>query len=346
MRTLNLAVFMRGILLSGALGLLVPTWGHAQGRGRPRAGNVVREPWVHDPAMAKEGDTYYLYSTGYGISCLSSKDLCEWTVEQGVFPSPPEWATDSIKGYGGHTWAPDVIYHQGNYHLFYSCSTFGKNRSAIGHAFRKTLDASSGEPWTDTGAVIVSHPRDDFNAIDPNVVIDEEGNPWLAFGSFWGGIRIVRLTGDLTSVSEPEEMYTICTRRHDGPSEGAFRRENAVEAPFIFRHGDYYYLFVSFDHCCRGLKSDYKVMVGRSARVTGPYVDKDGRELTRGGGSLVVDSSDEFVAIGHSAAYHLDGKDYFMAHGYSRAQGGVSKLFLREMTWDDEGWPIVPATGK
>ena len=78
-------------------------------------------------------------------------------------------------------------------------------------------------------------------------------------------------------------------------------------------------------------------MVGRSTRVTGPYVDKDGRELTRGGGSLVVDSNDEFVAIGHSAAYHFDGKDYFMAHGYSRSEDGASKLFFREMTWDEEG---------
>ena len=77
--------------------------------------------------------------------------------------------------------------------------------------------------------------------------------------------------------------------------------------------------------------------------MTGPYVDKDGRELTRGGGSLVVDSNDEFVAIGHSAAYHFDGKDYFMAHGYSLSEDGVSKLFFREMTWDEEGWPFVSA---
>ena len=100
---------------------------------------------------------------------------------------------------------------------------------------------------------------------------------------------------------------------------------------------------MSYDFCCRGLKSDYKVVVGRSTRVTGPYVDKDGRELTRGGGSLVVDSNDEFVAIGHSAVYHFDGKDYFMAHGYSRSEDGASKLFFREMTWDEEGWPLVSA---
>ena len=91
------------------------------------------------------------------------------------------------------------------------------------------------------------------------------------------------------------------------------------------------------------IKSDYKVAVAGSSRVTGPYGAKDSRLLTRGGGSLVVDSNDEFVAIGHSAAYHFDGKDYFMAHGYSRSEDGASKLFFREITWDEEGWPLVSA---
>ena len=334
---------MKRTLFIGMLGLSALMSGYAQQGEGVRKGRIVREPLVHDPVMAKEGDTYYLYSTGHNVSSFSSKDLSEWTIRHGVFSAPPQWAVDSIKGYEGHTWAPDIIYYKGNYHLFYSCSTFGKNPSAIGHAYRKTLNPDSDEPWTDTGAVIVSHSHDNFNAIDPNIVIDEEGNPWMTFGSFWGGIQLVRLTEDLTSTLKPEKLYTICTRQFEGASDVPSRSVNSVEAPFIFKHGGYYYLFVSYDFCCRGLKSDYKVVVGRSTRVTGPYVDKDGRELTRGGGSLVVDSNDEFVAIGHSAAYHFDGKDYFMAHGYSLSEDGVSKLFFREMTWDEEGWPLVSA---
>lgn len=317
--------------------------GYAQQGEGARKGRVVREPLVHDPVMAKEGDTYYLYSTGHNVASMMTKDWSEWTILRGVFRATPQWAMDSIPEYKGHTWAPDIIYYKGNYHLFYSCSAFGKNTSAIGHAYRSTLSPASDEPWTDTGAVIVSHSHDNFNAIDPNVVIDEEGKPWMAFGSFWGGIQLVRLTEDLTSTLKPERLYTICTRQFEGVSDVPSRSVNSVEAPFIFKHGGYYYLFVSYDFCCRGLKSDYKVVVGRSARVTGPYVDKDGRELTRGGGSPVVDSNEEFVAIGHSAAYHFDGKDYFMAHGYSRSEDGASKLFFREMTWDEEGWPLVSA---
>ena len=335
---------MKRILLLGMMGLSA-MWGYArQGEG-PDRGRTVKTPMVHDPVLAREGDTYYLYCTGQGISSFSSKDLSVWQIERGVFPEPPRWAMDSIKGYRGHTWAPDILYYKGNYHLFYSCSTFGKNTSAIGHAYRRTLDPSASEPWTDTGAVVVSHTRDNFNAIDPNVIIDGDGTPWMAFGSFWGGIQLVRLTEDLSSLAVPEERHIICTRLYaDSLSSVPPQQVNAVEAPFIFRHGDYYYLFVSYDFCCRGLKSDYKVVVGRSARVTGPYVDREGRELTKGGGSLVVAGNEDFVAIGHSAAYHLDGKDYFMAHGYSRSKDGASLLFLREMTWDADGWPVVDAS--
>lgn len=304
-------------------------------------GRVVSDPWVHDPVMAKEGDTYHLYFTGRNISSMSSKDLASWRFERSVFSRPPQWAMDSVRGYKGHTWAPDIIYHKGYYHIFYSCSTFGKNTSAIGHAYRKTLSPEVQEPWTDTGAVIVSHPGDNYNAIDPNVVIDDDGHPWMAFGSFWGGIQLVQLTDDMSATLKPEKLYTICTRRFDGQADVPSMPENAVEAPFIFKHGGYYYLFVSYDFCCRGLKSNYKVVVGRSKDVTGPYVDKEGRKLTQGGGSLVIGQNDDFVAIGHSAAYHFDGKDYFMAHGYSRTEDGASKLFLREMTWDEAGWPVV-----
>lgn len=91
-------------------------------------------PMVHDPVIVCESGKYYLFSTGQRLFSLVSDDLHEWKSPSSVFKEVPQWAMDSVPGYKGHTWAPDIIFHNGRYHLFYSCSTFGKNTSAIGHA--------------------------------------------------------------------------------------------------------------------------------------------------------------------------------------------------------------------
>jgi Electron transfer flavoprotein, alpha subunit len=98
-----------------------------------KATDGITSPFVHDPVLAYDGSRYYIYCTGQGIQVYSSADLTKWRDEPSVFNSPPQWAMKMVPGYNGHTWAPDIIFYQGKYHLFYSCSTFGKNRSAIGH---------------------------------------------------------------------------------------------------------------------------------------------------------------------------------------------------------------------
>ena len=281
-------------------------------------------PLAHDPVMAKQDDTYYLFTTGQGVSVMSSKDLKTWKFEKPVFTEAPQWAVETVKEYKGHTWAPDIIFHNGLYHLFYSCSAFAKNTSAIGHATNPTLDpADPNFKWTDHGKVIQSVPnRDMWNAIDPNIIVDENGTSWMSFGSFWDGIKMVKLTDDMMQVAQPEEWHSLC------------RRERSFEL-------DYYYLFVSFDYCCRGKDSTYKVVVGRSKSAIGPYVDKEGKPMAKGGGSLVIEGNADYAGIGHNAAYHIDGKDYFLCHAYSVAEDGAPKLFIREMTWTPDGWPVV-----
>ena len=302
----------------------------ASGGGDDR---MLIEPVVHDPVLAEDNGVFYLYCTGENIACFSSRDLEHWRSEPPVFSAPPEWALRSIPGYEGHTWAPDRIYHDGVYHLCYSCSSFGRNTSAIGHAVREVLDpADTSHVWRDTGPVVRStEGENNYNAIDPSVFIDDLGVPWMVFGSFWGGIQLIRLTDDLTAQDTSFAMRTVARR-----SKGS-----AIEAPFLFKHGDYYYLFVSFDYCCRGLESNYNVVVGRSERIEGPYFDRNGREMATGGGTAVVSSDPDFVAIGHCAVYTFGKRDYFVAHGYSRTENGLSKLFLRELCWDDAGWPFL-----
>jgi arabinan endo-1,5-alpha-L-arabinosidase len=296
---------------------------------------------VHDPVMIKQGNTFYLFCTGMGVSVFSSVDMKSWKKEGPVFDTPPAWAVETIPGFKGHIWAPDISFHNGKYYLYYSVSAFGKNTSCIGLATNKTLDpASSDFKWIDHGKVIQSIPgRDLWNAIDPNLVFDEEQRPWLTFGSFWSGMKLVRLNESLSAIAEPQEWYTISKRSRDFKTDDYDAGEGAVEAPFIFKKNDYYYLFVSFDFCCRGAKSTYKVVVGRSKTITGPYFDKDGNRMDQGGGSVLLAGNASWPGVGHNSVYTFDKVDYIIFHAYDAADEGKPKLKIRPLTWDN-GWPV------
>jgi arabinan endo-1,5-alpha-L-arabinosidase len=307
---------------------------------------------VHDPVMIKAGSVYYLFCTGFGISVFSSADLKEWKKEKPVFDKAPQWAIDTIPGFRGHIWAPDISYHNGLFYLYYSVSAFGKNTSAIGVATNKTLDILSKDYlWTDHGRVIQSYPgKTNWNAIDPNIITDKKGKPWMSFGSFWDGLKLVKLTKDRLSIAaDAATIPTIASRKKqrsennlpavdDNPKEAG---GNAIEAPFIFFKNGYYYLFASVDYCCKGVKSTYKMIAGRSKKVQGPYLDKDNVSMAYGGGSLVLAGNEKWYGVGHNAVVSFDGADYLIFHGYDAADNGKSKLRIEKLSWDREGWPVV-----
>ena len=297
---------------------------------------------VHDPVMIKQGDTFYLFCTGMGITMYSSPDMKTWTREKPVFESGPQWAIDAIPGFKGHIWAPDISFNDGVYYLYYSVSAFGKNTSCIGVATNTTLNSKDAAyKWVDHGKVIQSVPgRDLWNAIDPNLAYDDNGQPWLTFGSFWSGMKLVKMNANLKEVAKPEEWYTISKRARDFKTDDYDAGEGSVEAPFIFKKNNYYYLFVSFDACCRGVKSTYKIMVGRAEKISGPYLDKENVRLDQGGGSLVLAGNESWPGVGHNSVYTFDGKDYRIAHAYDAADEGKPKLIIREIEWKD-GWPVI-----
>ena len=168
----------------------------------------------------------------------------------------------------------------------------------------------------------------------------------MDFGSFWNGMKLVKLTKDLSAVAEPQEWRTVCARERAFFLDDNDPGDAAVEAPFIFKKGDWYYLLVSYDYCCRGINSDYKIVVGRSKDVKGPYLDKEGKSLTRGGGTVIASSSDDYVAIGHCGAYTIDGEDILVAHAYTIADNGASKLFVGNLVWDNDGWFTIEKRNK
>ncbi|WP_217988300.1 arabinan endo-1,5-alpha-L-arabinosidase [Aliifodinibius salipaludis] len=325
---------------------------------------------IHDPVMIEDDGTYYAFGTGKGIAVWSSPNMKEWTAEKPVFEQAPEWSFDLVPDFDNVIWAPDIAEYNGTFYLYYSVSQFGRNNSAIGVATNETLNPDDPEfGWDDHGIVVQSVPgRDMWNAIDPNLAFDDNGTPWLTFGSFWMGLKIVKLKDNLTEVVEApqeQEWHTIAARhRHwkvderdagdaanpeldyeklysEDLLEANKNMENgAVEAPFVFKKNGYYYLFVSMDRCCRGLNSSYKIKVGRSKDITGPYLDKSGEKLIHGGGTLIAKGNEDWAAVGHQAAYTFDGTDYLIFHGYDKSDEGKAKLIIRKIKWN-EGWPDI-----
>jgi len=313
---------------------------------------VAKQVEVHDPVMIQQDGKFYLFSTGPGITWYQSNDLTHWRKLGRVFEGQPTFARTVAPGFDDHIWAPDIIEKDGRFYLYYSVSAFGKNTSGIGVTVTDSLDPSSAKfGWRDQGLVLQSVPgRDNWNAIDPAVVADEQGHYWLAFGSFWSGLKMARLDASLTRLAQPEQWVDLAARPATSTpaqvstdvraSETSAAGTGAIEAPFIFKKAGWYYLFVSFDNCCRGKNSTYKVMVGRSRSLQGPYLDQHGVDLRQGGGSLVIAGNERWQALGHNAAYSFNGHDYLVLHAYETADNYLQKLRILPMTFVD-GWPVV-----
>jgi arabinan endo-1,5-alpha-L-arabinosidase len=298
---------------------------------------------VHDPCVIREGDTYYLFSTDLGggagsqIPWRRSRDLRSWEKVGYVFSEIPAWAREAVPGTGG-VWAPDISYANGKYFLYYACSTFGKNRSAIGLATNATLNPDApAYAWQDQGLVFESKPGDDFNAIDPSHVVDRDGKHWLVFGSFWGGIKLISLDPATGKPPAGAQSYALAKRPTDNPSD------DAIEAPFITERDGFYYLFCSFDFCCRGENSNYYTVVGRSRSVTGPYGDSNRYAMTSGNGTVVLkhDPASRWRGPG-GASILKDGEQYYIVyHAYDARRQGTPTLRIAPLIWSADGWPTA-----
>lgn len=295
---------------------------------------------VHDPVMIREKDTYYVYSSGHGVPARRSKDLVHWEQIARVFKDDlPAWGKAEVPG-ARDVWAPDISYFKDEFHLYYSISTMGSQRSCIGFATTKTLDPASPQyGWVDHGKVIESFPgKMDYNTIDPNLVLDEKGDPWLVFGSFWGGIKLVKLDPTTGKLIKPDtRIHALAAQPNNGPIEGAF----------MVRKNGFYYLFASIDHCCRGVASNYKVIVGRSREITGPYVDFAGKPMLEGNTTLVLAGYGYCRGPGHNGILLDKDGDWMVHHMYDVREKGAPTMQIRPLLWASDGWPMVaePVSG-
>lgn len=316
---------------AGLAGIISLLWGCVLQAQSPHAlpSATAAVPRLHDPSTpVRDGGTWWVFSTGNGILTRFSKDLTTWREGAPVFKELPAWHREVVPSQRGHLWAPDLVFHDGLWRLYYSVSSFGKNTSAIGLVTSPTLDPENPRyHWQDRGIVIRSGPESDFNAIDPHVILDG-GRHWMSFGSFWGGIQWIELSPE-SGLAHPERGK---------PQRIAWNE--SIEAPAVLHHGGYYYLFVNWGLCCRGVKSTYEIRIGRSRSIRGPYVDRDGRDMAQGGGTLLLGNRGNRIGPGHASFLVKDGGVRMFHHYYDSARGGRSYMADVPLDWED-GWPIV-----
>ncbi|MGH9614738.1 MAG: family 43 glycosylhydrolase, partial [Bryobacteraceae bacterium] len=323
---LKIAVLVGSVLASSALAQM-PFYG---------------DYYLHDPGtMVKDGSTYFIFGDGQGISGIKSTDLRNWSDTSTVFPpnSPPAWTTNNISGFTGYFWAPDVAYFNGRYNLYYACSVWGTINSAIGLVTSPSLSSPT---WTDQGKVIESnYPTTTntdltaYNCIDPSILVDNDGSVWMSFGSYSDGILIMQInptTGKRILPVRP--IYRVS---NNGPTFFS----NTEEGSCLYRHGNYYYLFVNFGGCCAGVDSTYNIRVGRSTSVTGPYFDKSGINMTNGGGTMVLESTGRLIGPGHAAIINDNGTNWFTYHYYDGNNFGIATVGMNRLYWTDDGWPSL-----
>jgi len=296
-------------------------------------GNIL----IHDPSIIATEAGWASFATGVEGAAdggmprtKSSPDGVIWT-ETGAIPDGlSEWIKAELGTTPKNIWAPAVSVHDGVTSLYYSASSFGKNASVIGLMTNTAFDpARPAEGWVDQGLVIRAKAGDPFNAIDP-FRIDVGETAWLAFGSFWDGIRMIEL-----------DPATGMGKGADKPLRLASRHGDAVEAPALLEHDGRFYLFVSFDACCRGIASTYRIMVGRADAVEGPYLDRDGKRLLDGGGTQLLATTGRFHGPGGQEVFMAGGEPWLAFHYYDLEGGGAPKLQLAPLGFGADGWPEI-----
>jgi hypothetical protein len=295
---------------------------------------VYGDYWAHDPSrMIKDGSNYFIFRTSQGIMGKTSTDLRDWTYSGQVFPgAPPAWTTNTVTSFTGFFWAPDIIYQNGQYYLYYAVSEWGTIDSAIGLVTSPSLVSPT---WTDQGMVVRSVPGvSAFNAIDPCVLQDTNGTLWLVFGSYSNGIYITQLD-PLTGKPLSGSSYVRIS------GNGPVYFSSTEEGSFLYRQGGYYYLFVNWGGCCDGIDSTYNIRYGRSTNITGPYLDRNGVSLLNAGGTTLLESTARFIGPGQTGIMNDHGTNWFTYHYYDGNNAGTPTLGLTQITWSSDGWPVL-----
>ena len=276
----------------------------------------IGKPFIHDPSTIMECEgKYYTFGTGGGG--LISED--GWT-----------WNSGAVRPGGGA--APDAIKIGDRYLIVYGATGGGLGGGHTGRIltmWNRTLDPNSPDfKYSEPILVAQSDGIEDNDAIDPGLLLDpNDGGLWCSYGTYFGFIRLVELDPNTGKRVEGNEAINIAI--------------DCEATDLIYRDG-WYYLLGTHGTCCDGANSTYNIVVGRSRKVTGPYLDNMGRDMLKGGGKMVVAAGGRLVGPGHFGLFDLgDGVQKMSCHYEADLdQGGRSVLGIRPLLWKNE-WPVA-----
>ena len=288
-----------------------------------------------DPTVIRTDEGFYLYATqtnSYWIPIYFSKDLVNWEFKRSAFRKATRPTEDVLPG-GGAFWAPEIRYINGKYVLYFSWAKWGDG--SISYTAVATSDSPVGD-FLNAKPLLIT---DDFgsNCID-QFYYEEDSKKYMFVGSF-NGIYVTELTDDGLSVKRGADGKPVLKKQVCG---------RAFEGTNIYKKGKYYYLFASINNCCpnNGMDSKYKVVVGRSENLLGPYVDRKGKDMLDNSWELVLEGDGEtFFGPGHNSIIIPDdaGTDWMIYHSYVKENGTVGGRLgmLDRIVWSADGWPTI-----
>ena len=304
---------------------------------------------IHDPSLIRAGAHYYVYSSSALGTFYRSGDLRNWQRAGQVFDTLPEWLLQQLPD-ADHIGAPDLAFYNGRYLYFYQSHISNTCNAATGLATNTTLNPDDPDyAWIDHGLILRSTPHYDgidiycgnqdatYNAIDAHFFVDQEQIPWLVFGSTIGGIKLIELDPETLQPQPNAEFITLAQR-------WLLQDDPIIEAPHLVYRNGYYYLFVSFNHCCLDADTQYQVRVGRARQIKGPYYDADHWPMFLGGGTLLIAQDGDHMATDHSDLFSESGQDWLVHHAKRPDQAYRAYLHIRKLNWSDDHWPSLCAT--
>jgi arabinan endo-1,5-alpha-L-arabinosidase len=278
------------------------------------------DTFTHDPTLYEENGIWYQYFTADWIGAKQSNDGRNWRDTGSILAGEFNWWRNYVPDWEpANVWAPEIDRYGDRVWMWYSISTFGSRVSAIGLLSAST--AAAGD-WRDEGVAINSGNANNYNAIDADLAVDEYGDPWMTFGSWNSGIKLTRL--DPLSMKPVGQLYSIASKA------------GGIEAPDVVYRQGYYYLFVSLGKCCDGVNSTYHIVYGRSEKMTGPYLDKNGIDMLNGGGSLLDGGNDVWIGPG---GQDIINTNLIIRHAYPSSENPWAAVLISALNWDAEGWP-------